>query len=364
MARLLFVNHAGRLSGPSHSLLGLLKYVRTDHDVAVVMPEVGDFTSVLQQEGIPWQVFPFRHRYIPALVWLIWQGRFDLLYGNNYSGASWRALIAAKLAGRPFVWHIREVFPEKHTKPGVFRRVRHADAIIAVSQASARSVKRYVPEKEVTVIHNGVEIANFGIARAEAKRYVQRALSILDENVLVISMGHICPRKNQQQAVEAAARVIRNYPAATFCFLGMLDHSPDYTAALKDLVARLGIEANIRLPGFQRDVAMYLRGADILLHTPSKDPHPRSVIEGMAAELPVVAYDVDGVSETVVSGQTGYLVPFGDMTAVAQAVGELIANPSLRQQMGERGRKRVEAMFTAEKTARQVSDVIEHVLRR
>lgn len=364
MTRLLFVNHAGRLSGPARSLLYLFKYIRTDYDVAVVMPDGGEFVSVLQQEGIPCRVFPFRHRYIPALAWLIWRGNFDLVYGNNFSGASWRALVAAKLAGRPFVWHIREVFPEEHDKPGVFRRVRHADAIIAVSEASARSVKRYVPEKEVAVVYNGVETGDFAIARDEARSYVHRTLGIADENVLVISLGHICPRKNQQQAVETAAQVTRDYPSVTFCFLGMLDHSPEYTAALKEQIARLGIEDNIRLPGFQRNAAIYLRGADILLHTPSKDPHPRSVVESMAAELPVVAYDVDGVSETVVSGQTGYLVPLGDVTAIAQAVGELVVNPSLRRRMGECGRERVEAMFTAERTAWQVNAVIDRVLQR
>jgi glycosyltransferase involved in cell wall biosynthesis len=361
VANLLFVNHSDRLVGPSHSLLKLLKYLRADHKVTVVMPSTGELSRALEQEGIRWYVPRFRYRYLYALTWSIWRREFDLVYGNNFSGASWLALIAAKLVGRPFVWHIREMF-STDGKPAKFQRVRYADAVIAVSKASARSVKRYVPEKDVTVVYNGAEVEDFGIARTEARSYVHSVLGIAEGSALVTNVGNVCARKNQLDAVEAAAGVIRDYPSATFCFLGRLQE-PDYIARLKTRAAQLGIPDSVYLLGFQDNLATYLRGSDLALHTAAWDPHPRAVIEAMAAKLPVVAYDVDGVSETVVSGQTGYLVPFGDVSGLTQAVGELTANPSLRQQMGIRGQERVEAMFTAEKTAHQVGTVIDRVLR-
>ena len=362
MARLLFVSHSGRRSGASNSLLKLLKYLRTEHEVAVVIPFAGGLSSALEQEGIPWYVTRFLYTHIPALVWWIWRRDFDLVYGNNFSAAAYLSLIATKLLRKPFVWHIREVFRDVHAGPAVYRRVRHADAIIAVSEASARSVKRYVPEKDVVVVYNGIETADFTLSRCEAKRYVHGALNVADESIVVISVGSICALKNQLQAVEAAASVIKNHSSVAFCFLGMF-HEPDYVAHLKEQAAQLGLENNIHLLGFQNNVATYLRGSDILLHTSVQEAHPRVVLEAMAAELPVVAYDVPGgISETVVPTQTGYLVPFGDIRGISQAIGKLVADPSLRQQMGEYGRKRVETMFTAERTARQVGAVIDRVL--
>lgn len=363
MASLLFVNHTGRLVGPSHSLLKLLKYLRAAHEVAVVMPSTGELSRALEQESIPWYVSRFRYRYMSVLMWLIWRGKFDLVYGNNFSGVSWRALMAAKLAGRPFVWHIREVL-SADLQPKKVRRLRYADAIIAVSQASARSVKSYLPEKDITVIYNGIETTDFTPARCEAKRYVHNALKVTGESIVVTSIGRICAQKNQLQAVEAAASIIKNHPSVMFCFLGEFQE-PGYVARLKEQASQLGLKDNIRLLGFRNDVATYLRGSDILLHTSVQEAHPRAVMEAMAAELPVVAYDVPGgMSETVVPGRTGYLIPFGDVMAITQAIEELVANPALRRQMGERGRKRVEAMFTAEETAQQVSAVIDRVLQK
>ena len=364
MARLLFVSHFSRLSGPAQSLLLLLKYLRREHEVTVVVPQAGQLSHRLQQEGIACYLFPFRRRRIPALAWLIWREGFDLVYGNSFSGSAYIALLATRLLRKPFVWHMREVFPQEPVRPALFRRPRHAQAIVAVSKASARSVQHHLPGREVSVVYNGVEVADFSISRGKARAHVCQALGLSDDGVLIINVGHICPRKNQQQAVKAAARVIKDHPSVTFCFLGMLDHSPQYTADLKELIARLGITGNIHLAGFCDDIATYLRGADVLLHASTRDPHPRAVIEGMAAELPVVAYDVDGVSETVVSGQTGILVPLGDVAAMAGAVAELVQNPAQRGQMGRHGCRRVEALFTAERTAQQVNTVIERVLQR
>ena len=362
MARLLFVNHTGRLGGPSHSLLKLLKYLRVDHEPTVVMPQDGEFVSVLRRAGIPCHARPLRHRYIPALALWIWRGNYDLVYGNNFSNAAYRMLVAAKLVRKPFVWHIREVFKEDSRRRS-YRRVRHADAVIAVSQAGARSVKRYVPRKDVTVVYNGVEVEDFSVSRSKARSYVCKELGISGEEILVTSVGAVCSRKNQLHAVEAAAEIVREYPSVKFCFLGRLQE-PEYVGRLKEQATQFGIRDSVFLPGFRDDVAMFLRGSDILLHTPSWDPHPRSVLEGMAAELPVVAYDVDGVSETVIPDRTGYLVPFGDVTGVSRAIQELVASPALREQMGARGKERVVTVFTAERTVRQVVAVIDSVLQR
>ena len=362
MAKILFIHDTYRMSGPANSLLKLHKYLKEDHEITVIVPAQGSFTQALDEKKIPWHEIPPRFKSFPVLVWVIWKGKFDLVYGNNFSILALKGLIAAKLLKKPFVWHIREIFNSDMRYPWLVRCLRFADAIIAVSEASALSIQYHLPKQVVHVIHNGVELEDFSNSRETTKAAIYSKLGMSKEEILVVSVGHICSRKNQQQAVEAAANVIKTNSLVKFCFLGMLDHSPNYTIALKEQIKRLGVASNIYLPGYQDNINMFLRGADIFLHTAIKDPHPRSVLEGMAAGLPVVAFNVGGVSETVVDEQTGYLVSPNNLETLSQRIAELVINPRKRLLMGQAGFQRIQQHFTAELTAERVNTIVKNVL--
>jgi glycosyltransferase involved in cell wall biosynthesis len=362
MAKILFIHDTPRMSGPANSFLKLYEYLKVSYEITVAVPGQGAFTRILDEKNIPWQVIPVRYKSIPGLMRMIGRGNFDLVYGNNFSTPSLKALLVSRVLGKPFIWHIREVFSPVVRRPWLVRCLKFADALIAVSDASARAIQYHLPGQAVNVVHNGVVPGELSRDRESAKREVYAKLGMAGDEILVLGVGHICSRKNQLQAVEAAAKVIETHPRVKFCFLGLLDHSPDYTVSLQEQIARLGIGNNIFLPGFHEDIAAYLRGADIFLHTALKDPHPRSLLEGMAAELPVVAYDVDGVSETVVNEKTGYLVSPNDIETLARRMAELVASPVLRAQMGQAGYQRIQAHFTAEQTAQRVNTIIKSLL--
>lgn len=357
MARLLFVNHTW-FGGAARSFLKLHKYLKFDHQLTVAVPREGPLTRRLEQEGISWRIFPFRFRHIPVLMRLIQRGGFDLVYGNNFSNPAFKALIATRLLGKPFVWHIREVLETDKA-----HRLRYATVIIANSQAAADSVKRYTPHREVKVIPNGIDLEDFSVDRDKAKRHIHSVLDIPDESVIVINAGRVCDQKNQLHAVEAAAHVTKVHSSIVFVFLGDFQEE-GYLTRLRERAAQLRIQDNIRLTGFQSDVGGYFCGADILIHTSRQESQGRVFLEAMAARLPVVAYDVGGIRESVVAGETGFLVPFGDVNGLAQSLAQLVSDAALRKQMGERGYQRVSQLFTAERTAQQVNAVIESTLRR
>jgi glycosyltransferase involved in cell wall biosynthesis len=360
MSRLLFVNHSGRLGGPAHSLLKLLPYLRTYHEVAVVVPEAGEFSRALAQEHIPCHIIPLRQRYLPALAWVILRGRYDLVYGNNFSYRVKVGFLAAKLTRRSFIAHVREICPPAKLASDPW--LAKTNAIIAVSQASACSVEPFVPGKNIDVIYNGIELDEYAVSREPARQHVNTVMDISDTDILVLSVGHIYQHKNQGDALEVAANLIRRTPSLKFCFLGRLEPEADYFKEIKHQIDHAGLGDHVRFLGFRRDITSFLRGADIFLHTSVRDAHPRSVLEAMAASLPVVAYDTDGVGETVVSGQTGYLVPPGDTVALAEALEQLVSHPQLRVQLGDQGYQRVARQFTAEQTARRIQSVIDQVL--
>jgi glycosyltransferase involved in cell wall biosynthesis len=364
MARILFVSHMSDLGGPPYSLLRLLKYISKQHDVAVAAPGSGQLFEALEQMAIPsYQAGPhgLTRRSIPWLSRLILRQRFDLVYGNSYSSGSRNALIAAKLTGRPFIWHIREIIKDE-TNRRMSYALRWADLIIAVSQASAQSVKFRVPRKPVHVVYNGIELDEFCLDRTRARRHVRSILGIPQDYTVIANIGLVCAWKGQAYGVQAASKALSGYPAAAFAFLGRLNREPAYANRLLAYIAERKLEDRIQFLGFRSDVPGFLGGCDIFLHTAAWDPNPLVILEAMGAGLPVVAFLVDGVKEQVVDGETGYLVPLGDVDALAAALGECLENPSVRMRMGERGRKRVESMFTARETARKIGALVNDLL--
>lgn len=361
MAKLLFVSHTANLgAGSNQSLLKLLKYLRASHHIEVVVHSTGEFLNTLRSEKIPYTVLRKRWRYyIPSLMYLILRGKFDLVYGNNYSNRSVLALMAAWLTRRPYVWHVREVL-DRGVKFSQY--LQYADVIIANSHSTEKSIRLNDVDGDILVIPNGIDLEDFAIERNEAKNHVCNSLGIPNDSIVVVNIGRVCEQKNQLEAVEAIIEVAKKHPLVVLCFLGNFQDL-DYVERIKVRVNQLGIQYNVRLLGFKNNTEVYLRGADILLHTSRKESQGRIVLEAMASGIPVVAYDVGGIGESVVPEQTGYLIPFGDVPGVVQTMNTLVADLALRKVMGKAGRQRVEKLFTAEKTAQQVDNVIGKILR-
>jgi glycosyltransferase involved in cell wall biosynthesis len=110
-------------------------------------------------------------------------------------------------------------------------------------------------------------------------------------------------------------------------------------------IGRLGLDGRVRLAGERDDVAELLAGSDVFVLSSRSEGLPVSVLEAMAAELPVVASDVGGLSELVVDGETGILVPAGDEAALAEALADLLEDRERRLELGAAGRARAEALF-------------------
>jgi glycosyltransferase involved in cell wall biosynthesis len=145
--------------------------------------------------------------------------------------------------------------------------------------------------------------------------------------------------------------------------VGRLDRDPDYVDSLRASIREYGLQDRAIVTGLRADVPKLLAASDVFLHTARVDPHPRAVIEAMAAGLPVVALAVDGVTETVVDRETGFLVSWPcHGSFLAKPMARLLESPDRRRTMGERGRERVCRLFSADRTAREVVDVIRGLL--
>jgi glycosyltransferase involved in cell wall biosynthesis len=363
MARILFVNK-GKLGGPSYSLLKLLAVVRQQHEVQVLLDQRAALGDFLQSEGIPFQCLEVRYRGIPGLARMLKRQKVKLVYLNSFTGSTWRVLLAAKVAGCKIIWHIREIVSVDAQNPyRVRRRIRYADQIIAVSQACRASVEAIAPHTPVTVVYNGIDLEDFQFDPDQARQYVLKQFDLPADHIVLVSTGTITQRKNQGDAVRAVEKIIKENPKIHLFLLG--ENNPknlDYLPVLRSLIEDLQLQDNIHITGFRRDINQILCGAEVCIHTALVDPHPRAVLEALGAGLPVVAYDVDGVGETLVDGKNGYLIPSGDIVRLEERIRQLIGDPGLRRTFARNGRQTIQERFTDKQTAANVLQVIEKVL--
>jgi glycosyltransferase involved in cell wall biosynthesis len=177
------------------------------------------------------------------------------------------------------------------------------------------------------VIRNAVDVS--ASARSRHDRAIPR----------LIAVGRLKAPKDFLTLVRAFAEL----PEGSFEAL-IVGDGPD-RAAVEAEVRRLGLEKRVSLAGERDDVPALLADSDVFVLSSRSEGLPVSVLEAMAAELPVVASGVGGLSELVVDGETGLLVPPGDVAALAAALGRLIADRDLRRTLGAAGRARAEELF-------------------
>lgn len=133
-------------------------------------------------------------------------------------------------------------------------------------------------------------------------------------------------------------------------------------AELEAIAASLGITARVHFSGYRADVASRLAEAQLFVLATKWEGFPRSILEAMRAGLPVIASDVGGVRESVRDGETGFLVPGEDVSALCNRLRLLLTSPALRLQMGRAGRALYEERYSIERLVAQTTAVYSAVL--
>lgn len=176
--------------------------------------------------------------------------------------------------------------------------------------------------------------------------------------VELLSVGRLRAPKDFTTLVRAVAAL-----APGSVRLRIAGDGPD-RAEVADEVAQLGLDGAVELLGARDDVADLLAGADAFVLSTDSEGLPMSVLEAMAAGLPVVASAVGGVPELVRDGETGALVPPRDPNALAAAIAGLAADADLRARLGDAARRRAEREFALPTFQRAHLDVYRDGLER
>ena len=240
--------------------------------------------------------------------------------------------------------------------------------IVTVSDGERALARRYGVGRDgqFVTIHSGMDLrssdrpidpAGRGASSVAAMR---TSLGVPVHAPLVGAVGRLNPQKAPLDFVRAAARIRDQRPDTHFIWVG----TGPLAAQARAMAEESGLAHVFHFTGQRNDVHDILCGLDVFVLASRWEGFPLTVLEAMAAGVPVVATDVDGTREAVRHDDNGLLVPPGDPGALARAVLDVLDNPERARRLGQRGRERVEQEFTRERMlaylAQAYEDVCEH----
>jgi len=354
--RILFLSHCGHWGGAQKVLYLLVSGLdQSQFEPIVIVPFEGPLATALRGVNadvivrpVPWWVGPrgdpvqcavgFSNGFdarIESLVELIVDRQINVVFSNTLVIAD--GAIAASKAGVPHVWQALEMlsrdpaYAPPISLPLFYAAVTSlADTVVAVSSAVSDEIGAYGSTANVQVIHTGLpdDLAPKAVDPPAPQRSPGRQR--------VTFVGFLSERKGVATVVEAAAVVLARHPEATFWIVG-----PDggCLASVTERIKQLGVDERVLLLGERDDVGHILDESCVFVLPATADPLPLVVLEAMRAGVPVVATTSGGCEEMVVDGATGYLVPIGDVAALADRICRLLADPTAAAEMGRRGRK-------------------------
>jgi len=203
------------------------------------------------------------------------------------------------------------------------------DMLISESEASRAYLEKSLgyDARKLLVIRNGLEPRPEPSPADRERR--RRELGVSAGEILVGTVGRLDEQKGHAYLLEALARLGAVHPVA-----GVFVGSGPLEARLKRLAASLGLENRVRFVGEQPETASWLGAMDVFALPSLWEGLPNSLLEAMAAGLPIVATRVDGVPEAVEDGSTALLCAPGDSQALCDRMQELVLDPDLRRGLG------------------------------
>jgi glycosyltransferase involved in cell wall biosynthesis len=389
--RILFVSHDSGFYGAQLSLLGLIeKLDRNRFDPWVVTPSDGPLVAAIKNLNTPIVISPMVHwvasgdtfnkpwiyrakhliKGLRSRAWplahLIERNEIDIVYTNTVTVIE--GALAAKMTNRPHIWHLREqvsgntqvrsVIPE-FLIPWIVNIL--SQKVLVNSYYLYRAYYSYPLKDKLKVVYNGVNPIKFDIERSKSTDKLKSELHIPDNHSIVAIIGSLIPRKGQLLFAKAASIIVSSTPNVTFIVVG--EGPSEYVNLVQNFVKEQGLELNFRFTGWREDIPIILAAVNILVIAADEEPFGRTVIEAMAAGIPVVSTKCGGPEEIIIDGSTGFLVPKNNPHEMANAIERILKNSALSRQLIQAGKDRLNKEFTLQAYAENIQAQLDSVIQ-
>ena len=347
------------------------------YDVEVAAGPSG-FKEKIQEEGFEVYLFPFsknplsfKNVIVFFKLWNLMKKRKYVMVHTHTPVASFVGRIAAKIAGVPHIvytahgFHFHE-YGSKFKNFIYYRLEKFAgqftDVLITINEDDYKIAKEknIIPNGRVVYIKGvGVDTEKLNLILVESSEQIKKEIGLEDFNgPIIASVGRLEREKHFDYLIKAL-KIVNDSVEDFKCFIIGVGKLMDY---LKNETNMESLADKIVFTHHSDKVAEYLQIASIFAFTSSREGLPVSVMEAMAMEKPVVAYNIRGVRDLVVDGETGFLVKFGDINALADKIIFLMEHPNIAKAMGKEGRKRIEENFSLDIILKEMKELYNDIL--
>jgi len=282
-----------------------------------------------------------------------------LVHVNSAVPFSKYLAIAARLADIPVVWHIREPVEDKrmHRQRRWVRLLANRIIVLTKTQEAFFAA----PHKTLR-IGNGVDVAHF---RCGDRKEARCKLGFGEHEFVFIQIGSIEPNKGQLRSTLAIAKLLPSQPHLRLLIVGAPVDNQEHVALRALVRDNPHLAASIRQTGPVADVRPLLWASDCLLLPSLRESFPRTIIEAMAAGLPVIATPVGAVEDIVKERVNGLLIPPGDIAALANAMREISADDGkMARLIGRNNAAAAEALYDMRNHLAEVTRVYDELLAK
>lgn len=225
---------------------------------------------------------------------------------------------------------------------------RWLSGFVAVSEDVKAAILRdigSIPEQKITVICNSVDARRY--RQPVDRAAVRSALGLPEQARVAAVVATFKRQKGHRYLIDAAGLAVARYPDLHILLVGDGELRDDLLAQVRSA----GLAEHIHFLGSRQDVPDLLGASDCFILPSLWEGLSMALVEAMASGLPVIATEVSGTNQVMVDGETGLLVPPGDVARLAEAMLALLADPERARAMGEAARRRVEEYFSARRQA-------------
>ena len=386
MKAILFTNVGADLYGADYVLLSLVRSLDAhEYRSVVVLPYDGPLVAELERAGahvrvreLPvlrrrvFRVFgllKFGIQFIEALFYLLSLARkekIDIIHTNTAS--IWPSSVAAWILRKPHVWQVMEIVEKPKVVAWAMGKVTgiFSTKVFCISNAVRDHFLKFNPGRgaKFETLYHGVDLVEYDPSRYDGSA-MREKLGVPQAARVVLYAGRFSAWKGQDVFAKAIQILHKSgddvgldlhFVILGSCFPGQESFEHELDAYLDTI----GADGRIHRAGFQRNLPQWMAACDIFV-LPSKRPEPNAtaLIGAMAMGLACVGTNKGGTVETILSEETGLLIPPDDPLALAAALRRIASDPRRMAEMGREGKKRAASVFSLSNYCRRVREAYE-----
>ncbi|MBI5797758.1 glycosyltransferase family 4 protein [Candidatus Woesearchaeota archaeon] len=335
------------------------RYVQDGHEVHVFCSDFDKHERIAKKYEVLHGVHVHRSRYwlklsintciFPGVIWdLLWQ-KYDVVH-SHVAGHDYvlYAGIISFLKGRKHIHTTHCPWTDKFRSAflqlalfftnNFFNYISFffCTKVIAITPWEVPTLKRWMPEKKIVVLHNGMDARYFIQLK---KNTFKKDFGIIEKNVVLL-FGRLHPTKAPHIFVEVAKEILKKRKDTAFVIIGPDEGEKENVK--KMIAGQKGLYLFDAFTDMDTKLAMY-QSATIYTLPSYREGLPLTLFEAMASGLPIIATPCNGVPYEMQDGENGFLVPFGDVSLFAARVEEILDTPSFASAMGKKNKEKVKS---------------------